>query len=121
MPAKKSVKKSAGNPAKKASKRAVPRPAQAMKRTVAGRPAKRAPTVAKPAPPAPRRVPKGVRPADLPRLKTESGIEMGVGPANVPGPDPKAEHAREHMKKMGGTDSQRVEEHHRMTRHKKNQ
>ena len=93
MPAKRSAtKKSTGALVKKASRKPAARPAPATKRTAA-----------------------------TPQLKAKRAIEPGVEPAAVPGPDPKAEHARKHMNKMGGIDSQRVEEHHRMTRHKKNQ
>jgi hypothetical protein len=53
-----------------------------------------------------------------------------IAPSNQPlfpiaatahGLDPKAERLHEHAKKMGGIESPRVEEHHQMTRHRKNQ
>ena len=62
------------------------------------------------------RVPETSRPTEAKPFAPE--LEH---PAIDPMHDPKAERAREHMKKMRGVESQRNEEHHEMTRHKKNQ
>ena len=118
MAAKRSAtKKSTGRPAKKATKKAARKPAPAMKRAAAARPATKA--VRKTTKQVARKAPSGI--AEKTGRAPAKAVATRNQPAIVPGTDPKAEHAREHMNKMKGIDSQRVEEHHRMTRHKKNQ
>jgi hypothetical protein len=106
MPAKKVVKESPRGSVKKATK-----PASTARLAAKGR------RSAKP-------VSKRVRPlaaAKPARVQAPvPQVEARPAPSTHPGPDPKAERTREHMKHMKGIESQRNEERHRMTRFRRN-
>ena len=135
MPGRKSRRKSATELPKRASGKRAQKPAQAMTRATAARPARvtvrqtkklaatrrRVRAAAEPAPAAPRRVVKPVRSIDVPPFMPDNKIAPETRTVTARRPDPKAERAREHMKKMTGVEAQRVEERHEMTRHRKNQ